>query len=265
MQQPLRLATWNVNSLRAHLGQVLSWLERVMPEAIALQETMCAPGSGPLREVAKLGFEVAAIGGVGGGGVALASRVGLTDVRLGVPGAVGPFAEPRLVSADVGGLRLHGVYAPNGRKVGTEAHRIKLAWFQFLAAVLEGDGVAEGRTVLLGDLNIAPTDADVWEPSRYRARNLTSPPERAAYRRLLDTGLVDVVPPGSFTWWNRRGDFYASDRGWRLDHLLASPAVAERVVSVAVDREVRGEPGGSDHAPILVELSAGLSAGMQPT
>lgn len=253
----MRVATWNVNSLRAHADQVLGWLERVAPDVVTLQETMCEARSSPLSAVARLGYEVAAVGGGAGGGVALASRVGMADVRLGVTGAVGPFAEPRLISADVAGLRIHGVYAPNGRKVGTDAHRIKLAWFQFLAAVLEGDGVTEGRTVLLGDLNIAPTDADVWEPSRYRTRNLTSPPERAAYGRLLDTGLVDLVAahaPRSYTWWNRRGDFYASDRGWRLDHMLASPAVAERVISLAVDREVRGEPGGSDHAPIVVDL-----------
>lgn len=250
----IRLATWNVNSLRAHAGQVLGWLERVAPDVLALQETMCEAASAPLRAVAKLGYEVVAVGGASGGGVALASRVGLADVRLGVAGAVGPFAEPRLVSADAAGLRVHAVYAPNGRKVGTEAHRVKLAWFEFLAAVLEGDGVDEGSTVLVGDLNIAPTDADVWEPSRYRNRNLTSPLERAAYRRLVDVGLVDVVAPGSFTWWNRRGDFYESNRGWRLDHVLMSPAVAERVGSVTVDRAVRAEPRGSDHAPVVVDL-----------
>jgi exodeoxyribonuclease-3 len=192
--------------------------------------------------------------------VALASRLGLSAVQVGIPGAVAPLAERRSISADVAGIRFHTVYAPNGRKVGTRHHEIKLAWLSLFTSWVSIDGLADGApTVVAGDLNVAPADIDVWEPSRYRRRNLTSPPERTAFDALLASGLIDVVranhPDDSmFTWWNRRGDFYASDRGWRLDHVLADPATAASVGDVSVDRAERGRTGSSDHAPLLVDI-----------
>lgn len=252
------MATWNVNSLRAHAGHVLSWVEREQPDVLALQETMCSEREARHVGFAGLGYEVVAHGEGGRGGVALVSRYELEDVQRGVAGAAGPFAEPRLISATIDNLRFHGVYAPNGRKVGTPEHAYKLAWFRFLGAVVNAEEATD--VVILGDLNIAPSDRDVWDASRYRQRNLTSPAEREAFGALIETGLVDVVRAAHptdrlFTWWNRRGDFYASDRGWRLDHVLASPTVAAQVSQVRVDRDVRGEPGAPDHAPLVVNLS----------
>jgi exodeoxyribonuclease III len=255
----MKVATWNVNSFRAHAQQVLAWLEREDPDVVALQETMCSERELRSAGLSQLGYEVVGHGDGGRGGVALCSKLGLADVHRGVAGAAGPFAEPRLLSATIEGIRVHSIYAPNGRKVATAAHAYKLAWFQFLTSVLEAEGVPDRETLLLGDLNIAPTDADVWEPARYRHRNLTSPTERKAFAKLLAVGLHDIVRNhhGSapcFTWWNRRGDFYASDRGWRLDHVLATSTLADGVRDVFVDRRVRGESGGSDHAPIVADI-----------
>jgi exodeoxyribonuclease-3 len=177
-----------------------------------------------------------------------------------IPGAVSPLDEPRSITLSAGSLRIHTCYAPNGRKVGTDTHAVKLAWLSLFASWLEIDAADFPQRIVLGDLNVAPADDDVWDASRYRRRNLTSPPERAAFDRLLATGLDDIVrarlgPGPLFTWWNRRSDFYETDRGWRLDHVLTSPEVAGRVTSVTIDRAERGRPGSTDHAPILVELA----------
>jgi exodeoxyribonuclease III len=241
---------------------VLGWLERVNPDVVGFQETMCTERELRISGLVRLGYEVVSCGDGGRSGVALISRLGFEDVHRGVRGAAGPFAEPRLISATVNDVRIHSIYAPNGRKVGTPEHAFKLAWFQFLRSVLDAEGVPDDDdTILLGDLNIAPTDRDVWEPARYRNRNLTSPKERAAFSDLLDLGLVDVVRAGHgstsvFSWWNRRDDFYESDRGWRLDHVLATESLAKRVSQVWVDREVRGEVGGSDHAPVIARIGS---------
>lgn len=277
----LRVATWNVNSVRSHLAQVMGWVEENQPDVLALQETMVSPARFPTKDFAGLGYEVVAHGSGGRGGVAIASRLSLSDVTTDRPGAVAPFDEPRLVSVSLadrfGGarIRIHCCYAPNGRKVGTDHHRFKLAWFEYLAAVLDADRGAHlddshtVETLVLGDLNIAPTDLDVWDAHRYRSRNLTSPAERAAFEQLLAGAgagteppprLVDVVrlhlsDTHGYSWWNRRGDFYESDRGWRLDHILASPGIASTSESLHIDRATRGQDGSSDHAPIQVDFT----------
>jgi exodeoxyribonuclease III len=254
------VATWNVNSLRAHERGVLEWLERSDVDVLAMQETMCDARAFPYKAFAVLGYDVAAVGLGGRSGVAIASRVGLGDPLLGFPGAVAPFDQPRFVAATCGSVRIVNLYAPNGRKVGTDEHRVKLAWFEFVGSVIE-DELTDGPLLVVGDLNIAPTDRDVWEPARYRSRNLTSPVERRAFTTLCERGLVDVVrrdagSASTFTWWNRRGDFFESDRGWRLDHVLASNDVASRVVFVGADRSAR-ETAGTDHAPLVVRIGAG--------
>ena len=259
----LSVATWNVNGIAAHERHVLDWIETHQPGVIALQETQCSAVKFPRRGFTALGYDVIAHGRGGSNGVALASRFGLDDATVGVPGSVAPFDEPRLVSANIHGIRVICAYAPNGRKVGTDPHRFKLAWFDLLRAVV--DHLDETDIVVAADLNVASTDIDVWDAVRYRSRNLTSPSEREAFGQLLDVGLVDVVRASLpderlSSWWNRRGDFYETDRGWRLDHVLASEGLAERVISVKIDRTVRGVEGGSDHAPILVEFSPRLRA-----
>ncbi|MGI9597451.1 MAG: exodeoxyribonuclease III [Acidimicrobiales bacterium] len=256
----MRIASWNVDSIRARLPLVERWIDETRPDVLCLQETKVSDRAFPRAPFTERGYDVAVAGSGGYGGVAMMARPGLRRVQVGIPGARPPLAERRTVSADVDGLRIHTVYAPNGRKVGTRHHEVKLAWLELFRAWVVMDGLGDGRpTMVIGDLNIAPADIDVWEPARYRKRNLTSPAERCRFERLLGAGLVDLVrrhhgDEPVFTWWNRRGDFYESDRGWRLDHALADPATAARLRSVLVDRAERGRPGASDHAPLLVEL-----------
>lgn len=239
---------------------VEQWVATNRPEVLCLQETKVSDLAFPHAPFEAMGFEVVTAGGGGHGGVAIASTIGLDDVVIGIPGAKPPLGVRRTISVGVSGLRIHTVYAPNGRKVGTRHHDIKLAWLELFRAWVAMDGLDDGRpTMVIGDLNVAPADVDVWEAARYRKRNLTSPAERAAFHRLLESGLVDVVRDHSgdravFTWWNRRGDFYESDRGWRLDHVLTDAETAGQVSLVEVDRAERGREGASDHAPILVEL-----------
>ena len=258
----MRIASWNVESIRSHHDQVIEWIDANEPDVVCMQETKAGPRKFPQQAFAARGYELAIFGGDDGrGGVALASRLAIDDITLGLPGAVPPLDEPRLIAATIGGIRVVTVYAPNGRKVGTRPHEVKLAWFALLAAWLDMERQDFADQMLIGDLNIAPLDIDIWEAQRYRKRNLTSPPERAAFANLLADGdLIDIVrhrfdDQPVFTWWNRRSDFYETDRGWRLDHVLATPSLAARTADLIIDRAERGRPGSTDHAPILLTIS----------
>lgn len=277
----LRIATWNVESIRAHHDQVVAWTERNQIDVLCMQETKCPTERFPRDGFRSAGYDLATYGGEGGrGGVAAAHRVPITDPVMGIPGAVAPLADPLSMSFSVDlsnraaddlkgtglgvapdPLRVHTCYAPNGRKVGTRHHEIKLAWFALYAAWLGIERADHPEQLVVGDLNIAPLDVDIWEPSRYRKRNLTSPRERLAFDALLDDGaLVDIVrnrfgDEAVFTWWNRRSDFYETDRGWRLDHMLATPASATRIDQLWVDRAERGRSGSTDHAPVVCDIS----------
>lgn len=261
----MRIATWNVESIRAHHDQIVTWTDTNDVDVLCMQETKCPADRFPLREMRALGYEVVIHGGEGGrGGVAVAHRVPIDDVILGIPGAVSPLDEARSIAFVVGDsapLRVHTCYAPNGRKVGTRHHEVKLAWFALFAAWLGIDRSEHPVQIVAGDLNIAPMDADIWEPARYRKRNLTSPRERQAFDAVLDDGaLVDSVrsrfgDDAVFTWWNRRSDFYETDRGWRLDHVLATPGADARIENLRVDRAERGRDGSTDHAPIIFDIT----------
>ncbi len=259
----MRIASWNVDSIRARLHLVLDWMDRHEPDVVCLQETKVAQRRFPRVDLEQRGYDLAVTESDGSGGVAMLSRVGLENVVIGIPGAVAPLNQPRSISARCGGLRIHTLYGPNGRKVGTQHHAIKLAWLSLFRTWVDLDGMqAAAPTVVIGDFNVAPADVDIWEPSRYRKRNLTSPPERAAFEAFLDLGLVDVVrrcnpTEPAFTWWNRRSDFYETDRGWRLDHALVDAVTADRVRAAWVDRDERAKEGSSDHAPVVLDLDLG--------
>jgi exodeoxyribonuclease-3 len=247
-----------VESIRSHHDQVVEWIDRNDIDLICMQETKAGSRKFPRQAFIERGFELHIHGGDDGrGGVAVASRRPLTDIELGIPGAVAPLNEPRAIAVTVDGIRVHTAYAPNGRKVGTHPHQVKLAWFTLYNAWLEAERSQYPDLLVAADLNIAPLDIDIWEPSRYRRRNLTSPPERAAFNNLLNDGeLVDVVrahfgEQRAFTWWNRRSDFYETDRGWRLDHVLATPNLAARIADLSIDRAERGRERSTDHAPLL--------------
>ena len=227
----MRLATWNVNSVKARLPRLLEWLAEAGPDVVGLQETKVATALFPAADVAELGYEVAAHGDGRWNGVALLSRVGLEHVSLGFPG------EP-----------------------GYEAHyAYKLAWYAALRGALAAELEAQPALVAFGDFNVAPTDADVWDPAVFVGSTHVTPAERQALADLRGLGLRDVVPapmkgPHPFTYWDYRAGAFAKDQGMRIDLVYATQPVADRVRAAYVDREARKGHGPSDHAPIVVDL-----------
>lgn len=259
----MRLVTWNVNSIRSRQVRTLSWIERHSPDVVLLQETKCTDeGFEPFAfEAHRLGYAVAHHGRDHWNGVAILSRVGLDDVRRGLPGVNrSPFDEARTISATCGGVDVHSVYAPNGRTLDDPHYLYKLVWLERLRSVV----VADRPTVLAGDLNVAPTDLDVYDPVRWRRRTHASPPERAAITTLLDDGLVDVTrehlpDPGVYTWWSYRPGQFERNRGLRIDLALCSPDVSARVTAVTIDTVERADDHAaekpSDHAPVVIGLA----------
>jgi len=256
----VRIATWNVNSVKQRLPRLLPWLDERRPDVVCLQETKCAEDSfrellgGPL---ATRGYEAAVHGEATWNGVAILSRVGLEDVVAGVPGAPGfPHPEARAVAATCAGIRVVSVYVPNGRSPGSDHYRYKLAW---LGALREMVASAPPETVVCGDMNIAPADADVFNPEAFVGHTHVTGPEREALGELMALGLRDVVrerwpQERVFTYWDYRAGMFHQDLGMRIDLILAGGPVAERVRAAWVDRQARKGSGPSDHAPVIVDL-----------
>ncbi|HTI21296.1 MAG TPA: exodeoxyribonuclease III [Kutzneria sp.] len=256
----MRVATWNVNSVKQRLPRLLPWLDERRPDVVCLQETKLSTEAFTAllgEELAERGYEVAVAGEPRWNGVAVLSRVGLDDVAVGIEGAPGfPHQEARAVAATCGGVRVHSLYVPNGREPDSDHYRYKLEW---LAAL--HDVVAKGPAdaVLCGDINIAPTDADVFDPAAFVGQTHVTPPERAALQALLDLGLHDVVrerwpTERVFSYWDYRAGMFHQDLGMRIDLVLASGAVAGRTRAAWVDRHARKGSGPSDHAPVIVDL-----------
>jgi exodeoxyribonuclease-3 len=256
----VRIATWNVNSVKQRVPRLLPWLDQRRPDVVCLQETKLADEAFVALlgdELADRGYEVAVHGEPTWNGVAILSRVGLEDVRPGLDGGPGfPHPEARAVAATCDGVRVVSVYVPNGRVPDSEHYRYKLAWLATLR-----DMVAAGpdATVVCGDMNIAPTDDDVFDPDAYIGQTHVTEPERAALAELQELGLRDVVRdrwPGErvFTYWDYRAGMFHQDLGMRIDLVLAGGSVAERVRAAWVDRQARKGSGPSDHAPVIVDL-----------
>jgi exodeoxyribonuclease-3 len=277
----VRIATWNVNSLKARQDAVEAWLARATPDILLMQETKLTDADAPVMAFGMAGFQLVHHGEGRWNGVAIAARNGLSvadvvtnfgdgPVRDSGPGGAGaevtgeddfdPFDEARMVAATVDGLRLVSLYAPNGRIVDSPFYLGKLAWFERLARWIRESTAPGDAVVLGGDLNVAPTDADVWDAAAVHGGTHVSEPERAAFRALLDAGLVDAYrsrhdEPGRFSWWDYRAGMFHKNLGMRIDHLLVSPSVAARIVDAEIDREARkGPPVPSDHAPMLIDL-----------
>jgi exodeoxyribonuclease-3 len=264
----MRVATWNVNSLKARLEKVVWWIERTSPDVLLLQETKLADADVPRATFAGLGYEIVHRGDGRYNGVAIASKVGVADVvtsfGAGAYHADGPaeLAEARVIAAVCGGIHVVSLYAPNGRVVGSPFYAQKLAWFERLASWIAETRRPDEALVVGGDLNVAPDDRDVWDPQACHGGTHVSPAERAAFARLEAWGLVDAYrkhhpEPERYTWWDyRAGDFY-KNYGMRIDHLLVTVPVAERTVFAEIDREARkGKPIPSDHAPLVVDIDA---------
>ncbi len=267
----MRIATWNVNSLKARLEKVAWWLERARPDVLLMQETKLADPDAPVAAFRDAGYALAHHGEGRWNGVAIASRSGIDEVvtNFGAPlrrprtedaGDDEPLAEARMIAATCGGVRVVSVYAPNGRRVGTPFYEAKLQWYGRLREWLLATGDPAAPLVIGGDFNVAPADADVWDPRACHGGTHVSPREREAFSELGRLGLVDLYrlhhpEPGRYTWWDyRSGDFHRNV-GMRIDHLLATKPVAARAVAAEIDREARkGKPTPSDHAPLVVDL-----------
>jgi exodeoxyribonuclease III len=255
----VRLATWNVNSLKARLFRVESWLEDVQPDVVCLQETKLADGAFPTMTFQAMGYDSVHHGEGRWNGVAILSRVGLEDPHFGF-GPDDDDPEARLVWATCGGVRVASAYVPNGRTLDDDHYAYKLAWLAKLRAALDVEGSPTAPLVVAGDYNIAPTDADVYNPAKFVDSTHTSPAERAALADLEAWGLVDafrLVQPEEklFSWWDyRAGDFH-NHRGMRIDLLMATAPVADRVTFATIDRQARKGEKPSDHAPVIIDLA----------
>ena len=278
----MRIATWNVNSLKARQDAVEAWMARARPDVLLIQETKLGDGDAPVMAFAMIGYQLVHHGEGRWNGVAIAVRNGLTisdvvtnfgdgPVRDSGPGGAGgtageddfdPFDEARMVAATVDGLRVASIYAPNGRVVGSPFYTGKLAWFERLGRWLD-DEVAAGRGAVLvvgGDYNVAPGEIDVWDPGAVHGGTHVSAAERAAVTALCDRGLVDAYrarhdEPGRYSWWDYRAGMFHKNFGMRIDLLLIGADVAGRVVDAEIDRGARkGPPVPSDHAPLTIDL-----------
>jgi exodeoxyribonuclease III len=261
----VRIATWNVNSLRARIERVPAWLERSDVDVVALQETKCRDEQFPTAIFEELGYEVAHLGHSQWNGVAILSRVGLDDVRAGFEGMPQwgdpPAAEARALGAVCGGVRVWSLYVPNGRTLDDPHLAYKLDWLTALAEAGKGWLASEpdARIALVGDWNVAPRDEDVWDMAAFEGSTHVSAPERAAFQAVVDAGFADVVRPhapgpGTFTYWDYQRLRFARREGMRIDFVLASPALAAQVKGASIDREERKGKGASDHAPVIVDL-----------
>lgn len=256
----VRIATWNVNSVKQRVPRLLPWLDQRQPDVVCLQETKLADAAFTEllgEELARRDYAVALHGEAGWNGVAILSKVGLDNVVAGLAGAPGrPRPEARAVSATCDGIRVYSVYVPNGRSPGSDHYQYKLAW---LAALREVVGAGPEVAMVCGDMNIAPTDADVFDPEAYVGQTHVTPPERAALAELQALGLRDVVRdrwPAEqvFSYWDYRAGMFHRNLGMRIDLVLASAPVAGRVRAAWVDRQARKGSGPSDHAPVIVDL-----------
>lgn len=250
----MKLATWNVNSIRARLTHVLDWLALNQPDVLCLQETKVIDAEFPYEPFGTAGYHVVHVGQKGYNGVATITREPATEVLNAPPGLDGE--QKRALTATVSGVRVVNVYVPNGERVGSEKYEFKLAWFGALKHYLAGELQQYPRLAVVGDFNVAPENRDVHDPRLWQNQVLFSEPERAALRALIDIGLVDVFrrfdqPPGSFTWWDYRQGAFRRNLGLRIDHILCSQALADYSRECFIDKAPRALERPSDHAPVV--------------
>ncbi|HTS52895.1 MAG TPA: exodeoxyribonuclease III [Burkholderiales bacterium] len=253
----MKLATWNVNSLKVRLPHLLDWVGREQPDVVCLQETKTEDPNFPARELQQAGYQSLFVGEKAYNGVAILTRAVASDVS----GAVPDFADDqkRVLAATVDGLRVICVYVPNGESVESEKYRYKLAWLGALEKWLMRELQTHPRLALLGDYNIAPEERDVYDPRLWEGKVLFSEPERAAFRRLTGLGLKDSFrlfdqPDKSFSWWDYRMNAFKRNLGLRIDHILLSSELASRARASCIDKHMRALERPSDHAPVLTEL-----------
>jgi exodeoxyribonuclease-3 len=257
----MKLATWNVNSLKVRLPHLLDWLAKHRPDAVCLQEIKLEDANFPVKEIESAGYRFASAGQKTYNGVAIVSRFPLAEVAIGIPEF--PDAQKRVIAATLedekGPLRMICAYVPNGQSVDSDKYQYKLRWLAAFRERLSRELAQNPRLAVLGDYNVAPADEDVHDPKLWEGQVLVSPREREAFRRITELGLKDgfrlfTQPEKSFTWWDYRLNAFKRNMGLRIDHILLSPELAARCRSCVIDLEPRGQERPSDHAPVVAEL-----------
>lgn len=253
----MKIATWNVNSLRVRLPQVLQWLESEQPDLLALQETKCTDDQFPATDFLAAGYQSVYSGQKTYNGVAVLSRISCSDIITDITGLEDP--QRRVLAVTYGDVRLIDLYVPNGESVDSVKYQYKLNWLDKLSDWLAAELKQHARLVVVGDFNIAPADADVHDPEAWRGSVLFSEPEHAAFRRLLDLGLCDSFrlfeqPEKSFSWWDYRMNAFRRNLGLRIDHILASTPLCDVCTTCRIDKVPRGWERPSDHAPVVAEF-----------
>lgn len=256
----MKIATWNVNSIRQREGHVQRWLTRVQPDILVLQEIKCEEKGFPALTFHGVGYHSNVVGQKSYNGVAALSRIPVTVTHRALPGLPADDAQARYIELDAAGLTVIGIYLPNGNSRGEDGFAYKLAWMERLAERAEALLEADTPFVILGDYNVAPTDDDYAPGALSPTDALVRPETRARFRRLLWLGLSDAVRAlhpreRIFTFWDYQAAAWQRDCGLRIDHALLSPTLAERLVSAAPDREERGKDQPSDHVPVVIELT----------
>ena len=254
----MKVATWNVNSLKVRLAHLLEWLDRQRPDVVCLQELKLEDANFPRADIEAAGYRCAVSGQKTYNGVAILSRAPLEQLQAGIPGFEDP--QRRVVLATGDGTRVGCAYVPNGQSVGSEKYEYKLKWFAAFERWLREELKRYPRLAVLGDYNVAPEDRDVHDPKAWEGQVLCSEPEREAFRRLVAIGLADAFrlfdqPEKSFTWWDYRMGAFRRNLGLRIDHILLSPELATKCASCTIDLEPRRLERPSDHAPVIADLS----------
>jgi exodeoxyribonuclease III len=256
----VKLATWNINSVRAREKRLLAWLAKAEPDVVCLQETKTEDPGFPVAALKAAGYDVVLHGQKSYNGVAIASRLPITDVVRGFDDGE-PDDEARVIAATIDGIRVIDVYVPNGQELASEKYVYKLAWYRRLRRYLDKTATAATPLVLCGDFNVTRDDLDVWAPEQWAGKIHCSPDERTALDEVLAFGLVDVFrthnPTGKiFSWWDYRGVSFFKNQGLRIDFIFTTPPVAERTSAVVVDRDARKGQDASDHAPVVATINS---------
>ena len=253
----MKLVTWNVNSLKVRLPHVLDWLAEHQPDVLCLQETKQEDVNFPAAELAAAGYQTVFSGQKTYNGVAILSKTPATNVVTAIPSYLDP--QKRVLAATIGGVRIVNLYIPNGQSVDSDKYQYKLSWLEALTDWLKEELAQHPRLAMLGDFNIAPEEADVYDPKVWEGQVLFSPPEREAFQRWISLGLVDSFrlfeqAEKSYSWWDYRMNAFRRNMGCRIDHILLSPALAETCTSCMIDKVARKAERPSDHAPVMAEF-----------
>jgi len=263
----LLIATWNVNSIRTRLSQIIDWINQVKPDILCLQETKVMDNSFPVEPFEKLGYSVEVYGQKSYNGVAIISKIKAENVQKGFIGFEDSnqnidifLDQKRLISADINGIKIINVYVPNGSALGSDKFEYKINWLNLLASFLDEQEKKGELICLMGDFNVAPSNLDIHDPKKYEGAIMASQLERSALNNVLKGRLIDSFRifeknPGHWSWWDYRNNAYELNKGWRIDHIYISKELSSKLKSCVIDSSPRGNLRPSDHAPVMIDIS----------